>query len=167
MAFLRRRTGATEDAKLDALADLLGDLPLALEEAAAYLEETEDDLGEYLELVRDRVRELFGLDNPARRPRQPDAGPTGSAAGGDRLVGVAGPGARPRPGRGGAAVPGAFLAPAVPRGLPTEQPQVLPADLAGWSVTRWPTTAPWPPSAATRWPRSPPTPSGCTGWSRR
>ena len=38
------------------LAELLGDLPLALEEAAAYLEETGVGLGEYLGLVRDRAR---------------------------------------------------------------------------------------------------------------
>lgn len=35
-----------------------------MEEAAAYLEETQDDLDEYLELVRGRTRELFGLDQP-------------------------------------------------------------------------------------------------------
>jgi hypothetical protein len=48
-----------------------------LEEAAAYLEETGERLDEYLELVRDRSRELFGLDQPpltstaiSRRRRQ-------------------------------------------------------------------------------------------------
>jgi hypothetical protein len=39
---------------------------LALEEAAAYVEETGTGLNEYLELVRDRSRELFGLDRPPR-----------------------------------------------------------------------------------------------------
>jgi hypothetical protein len=62
IAFLSRRSGAGDQAALDGLAELLGDLPLALEEAAAYLEETQVDLGEYLGLVRDRSRELFGLD---------------------------------------------------------------------------------------------------------
>jgi hypothetical protein len=40
VAFLVRRTGAEDPVALDELAELLGDLPLALEEAAAYLEET-------------------------------------------------------------------------------------------------------------------------------
>ena len=65
VAFLARRTGATNQAVLDALAGELGDLPLALEEAAAYLEETPTDVGEYLELVRGHGRELFGLDQPS------------------------------------------------------------------------------------------------------
>ena len=43
VAFLHRRTGADDLTGLDALAELLGDLPLALEEAAAYLEETRDE----------------------------------------------------------------------------------------------------------------------------
>ena len=59
IAFLSERTGADDQAALDALAELLGDLPLALEEAAAYLEETGVGLGEYLELVRGRARELL------------------------------------------------------------------------------------------------------------
>jgi TIR domain/NB-ARC domain len=69
IAFLARRTGADDQAALDGLAELLGDLPLALEEAAAYLEETQVSLAEYMELVRDRARELFDLDQPpVRRP---------------------------------------------------------------------------------------------------
>jgi hypothetical protein len=46
------------------LTELLGDLPLTLEEAAAYLEETGVGLDEYLGLVRDHARKLFGLDKP-------------------------------------------------------------------------------------------------------
>jgi tetratricopeptide (TPR) repeat protein len=133
VAFLRRRTSAKDEAKLVALADLLGDLPLALEEAAAYLEETGDDLSEYLELVRDRGRELFGLDN-----RDPDQ--AGQDLGGDpqrdqrRVASVwsvsldrvhsHAPAAEALLGLA------AFLAPEIPRGLPTEQPQVLPPGLA-------------------------------------
>jgi hypothetical protein len=48
VAFLAKRTGADDQAALDGLAELLGDLPLALEEAAAYLEETHTDVGEWL-----------------------------------------------------------------------------------------------------------------------
>jgi hypothetical protein len=50
VAFLSRRTGFDDQAALGVLAELLGDLPLALEEAAAYLEETGVGLGEYLGL---------------------------------------------------------------------------------------------------------------------
>ena len=100
-------------------------LPLALEEAAAYLEETHSGLSRYLELVRERSRELFASDDPAAggettdhhrvatvwsvsldRVRQEE--PTAEA-----LLDLCG-----------------FLAPELPRDLPTEQPQVLPAALA-------------------------------------
>jgi tetratricopeptide (TPR) repeat protein len=64
VAFLGRRTGWEDQVALNALAELLGDLPLALEEAAAFLEETQTDVGGYLELVRERARELFGLGQP-------------------------------------------------------------------------------------------------------
>jgi tetratricopeptide (TPR) repeat protein len=64
ITFLSKRTGSDDQTALDALAELLGDLPLALEEAAAYLEETHTDVGEYLQLVRERARELFGLEQP-------------------------------------------------------------------------------------------------------
>jgi hypothetical protein len=52
LEFLRKRTGSADEKALDGLAELLGDLPLALEEAGAYLEETRTDVGEYLDLVR-------------------------------------------------------------------------------------------------------------------
>jgi tetratricopeptide (TPR) repeat protein len=121
---LQRRTGADDQAALDELAGLLGDLPLALEEAAAYLEETRVGLGEYLELVRNRARELFGLDQPPadehgdhRRvatvwslslDRVHQEAPVAEA-----LLSLL-----------------AFLAPDIPRGLPREQPRVLPEELA-------------------------------------
>jgi tetratricopeptide (TPR) repeat protein len=70
--FLTRRSGSTEMAGLAQLAELLGDLPLALEEAAAYLEATGVALVDYLALVRERMRDLFALapqpDRGARRP---------------------------------------------------------------------------------------------------
>ena len=71
--FLRRRTGSSDDGSLDALADLVGDLPLALEEAGAYLEETGVGVDAYNALFRERARELFALGpdekvtNPAQR----------------------------------------------------------------------------------------------------
>ena len=62
VAFLRKRTDAADDQQLDRLAELLGDLPIALEEAAAYLEETREDVKAYGDLVEERAEELFGLD---------------------------------------------------------------------------------------------------------
>ena len=51
--------------QLDQLAELVGDLPLALDEAGAYLEQTRIGLGDYLEVLRSRARELFELDTIA------------------------------------------------------------------------------------------------------
>jgi tetratricopeptide (TPR) repeat protein len=61
IAFLCRRT----DTQDEQVAEALGDLPLALAEAAAYIDETQIGLEDYLELVRDRSMELFGLRHPA------------------------------------------------------------------------------------------------------
>jgi tetratricopeptide (TPR) repeat protein len=60
VAFLHHRggLGAQEAAKL---AEALGDLPLALEQAAAYLEETATSPDEYLDLLDTHARELFTL----------------------------------------------------------------------------------------------------------
>jgi tetratricopeptide (TPR) repeat protein len=64
VAFLQWRGGIDKD-NADALAAALGDLPLALEQAAAYLEQTHTPPGEYLELLATRARELFALGRPA------------------------------------------------------------------------------------------------------
>ena len=53
-----------------ALAKALGDLPLALAEAAAYIEETQVSLEEYLQLVQERAVELFGLHQPSGAERR-------------------------------------------------------------------------------------------------
>ena len=60
VAFLRQRGGLDEPAAA-ALAEALGDLPLALEQAAAYLEATSTPPSDYLDLLRDRASELFAL----------------------------------------------------------------------------------------------------------
>jgi tetratricopeptide (TPR) repeat protein len=62
--FLGRRA-AVASGEADALAAALGDLPLALEQAAAYLEETGVPVAEYLALLGERSRELFSLGEPA------------------------------------------------------------------------------------------------------
>jgi hypothetical protein len=64
VAFLHHRLGH-DDPAFDQLAEALGDLPLALEQAAAYLEETASCPGEYLDLLSERARELFALGQPA------------------------------------------------------------------------------------------------------
>ncbi|GIH01602.1 FxSxx-COOH system tetratricopeptide repeat protein [Plantactinospora mayteni] len=123
--FLRTRTRQTGEALLDELAELVGDLPLALEEAGAYLEETGEDLAVYLELLRGRERELFGLTDPrhdavADRNRQRVA--TVWTLSLDR-VHVEAPVAEELLNLL------AFLAPQVPRDLPTTQPGQLPPAL--------------------------------------
>jgi hypothetical protein len=64
ISFLRRRLGR-DDPAFDQLATALGDLPLALEQAAAYLEETAIGVRDYLDLLGERSRELFQLGRPA------------------------------------------------------------------------------------------------------
>jgi tetratricopeptide (TPR) repeat protein len=124
IAFLGKRTAIDDQAALNELAELLGDLPLALEEATAYLEETQDDLDEYLELVQDRSRELFGLDQPPEDER-----------GDQRRVATVWSLSLDRVHQEAPEAEAllslcAFLAPDIPRGLPRELPQLLPEELA-------------------------------------
>ncbi|HUU53794.1 MAG TPA: FxSxx-COOH system tetratricopeptide repeat protein, partial [Armatimonadota bacterium] len=63
IAFLEKRTGHGGD-DADALAHELGDLPLALEQAAAYIEAAGIALPEYLDLFRTRRRELWTDEQP-------------------------------------------------------------------------------------------------------
>jgi three-Cys-motif partner protein len=122
--FLQDRTTVTDHAGLSALAELLGDLPLALEEAAAYLEETCIGLDEYLTLVRDRAAELFLL-SPG----------DGGAEVDQRRVATVWSVSLDRAGQQAPAAEAllnlfAFLGPDIPRPLPTAHPDALPADLA-------------------------------------
>jgi tetratricopeptide (TPR) repeat protein len=57
--FLCKRTGQGDKKAADALADELGDLPLALEQAGAYIETTGISLTEYQELFQSRRNELW------------------------------------------------------------------------------------------------------------
>jgi tetratricopeptide (TPR) repeat protein len=63
--FLRHRTGANDHPTLVALAETLGDLPLALEQAAAYMDETKTTPADYLALYREHDRELLSLGEPS------------------------------------------------------------------------------------------------------
>jgi tetratricopeptide (TPR) repeat protein len=62
--FLCRRTGQDDKEAADMLAKELGDLPLALEQAGAYIEETSMSLAAYCELFQSRRQELWGEESP-------------------------------------------------------------------------------------------------------
>ncbi len=63
-AFLRARTGERDRVALDAVAEALGHLPLALEQAAAYSTTLAITLGGYVERLRDRAPDLFASGRP-------------------------------------------------------------------------------------------------------
>ena len=62
--FLCMRTGQDDKEAADMLAEELGDLPLALEQAGAYIEETTLLLAAYCELFQSRRQELWGEESP-------------------------------------------------------------------------------------------------------
>ncbi|EYF03181.1 Putative ATP/GTP-binding protein [Chondromyces apiculatus DSM 436] len=66
VGFLLRRTGEIDAEAADALAEKLGDLPLALAQAGAYIEETGRPLAEYVNLFRQRPAAL--LERPQSFP---------------------------------------------------------------------------------------------------
>lgn len=59
VSFLRRRVPRLSEDDMHALAEQFGDLPLALEQAAAFLDHTDLPAAEYLHLLRTRARDLF------------------------------------------------------------------------------------------------------------
>src|SRR5664279_2825595 len=122
--FLQRRIGDADPGGLDAVADALGDLPLALEEAAAYLEATGEGVQEYLRLVRKRSRELFAQDGDlvGEHDDRRRVGTVWSLSL-DRVR-------QQEPAAEALLNLCAFLASDVPRDLPTEAPEVLPGALA-------------------------------------
>jgi tetratricopeptide (TPR) repeat protein len=63
VAFLLKRTGQADEAA-DALAKALGDLPLALAQAGAYIETNRTTFAEYLELFQSRRTELWEDEHP-------------------------------------------------------------------------------------------------------
>ncbi|AKT39974.1 ATP/GTP-binding protein [Chondromyces crocatus] len=66
VSFLLRRTGEVDAEVADTLAERLGDLPLALAQAGAYIEETGRPLAEYVSLFRQRPAAL--LERPQTLP---------------------------------------------------------------------------------------------------
>jgi len=59
ITLLRRRAPALTDEQANVLAERLGDLPLALEQAAAYLEQTQLPPADYLQLLTTRGVEMY------------------------------------------------------------------------------------------------------------
>lgn len=70
---LRRVPSAISTADADRLAEALGDLPLALEQAAALKAETGMSVGEYLRLLEERSEELLNQNRPADYPNSMSA----------------------------------------------------------------------------------------------
>ena len=63
--FLLERTSQSDRKAADDLADELGDLPLALEQAGAYIETAGKPIADYLSLFRDKQREMIKRGQPA------------------------------------------------------------------------------------------------------
>jgi tetratricopeptide (TPR) repeat protein len=59
---LRRRNPNLPESDAEQLADALGDLPLAIEHASAWLHATDMAVGEYLRLIRGKQEQLVALD---------------------------------------------------------------------------------------------------------
>ncbi|MET0426841.1 MAG: FxSxx-COOH system tetratricopeptide repeat protein [Actinoplanes sp.] len=59
---IQRRNQSVPDAEADRLADALGDLPLAIEHASAWLHATGMSVDEYLQLIREKQGQLTQLD---------------------------------------------------------------------------------------------------------
>ncbi|HEY5821840.1 MAG TPA: BTAD domain-containing putative transcriptional regulator [Propionibacteriaceae bacterium] len=66
LAFVRRRTGREEDGS--SLAEAMGKLPLALEQACSYIDETGMTLAQYLQILARRRTELLSRGAPAAHP---------------------------------------------------------------------------------------------------
>jgi cellulose biosynthesis protein BcsQ len=65
---LRRRVRGLTAEDAAAVAEALGNLPLALAQAAGYMSETGTPAGEYLALLKDRATEILNLGKPASYP---------------------------------------------------------------------------------------------------
>jgi tetratricopeptide (TPR) repeat protein len=63
--FLCRRTGQGDQRAADELAEAMGDLPLALEQAGAYMETTAKPLCEYLKVFQERKMEVLARSKPS------------------------------------------------------------------------------------------------------
>jgi tetratricopeptide (TPR) repeat protein len=66
--FLLKRTDQDRRESADKLADALGDLPLALEQAGAYIEETAVSLADYLKLFQENRQKILERGKPTGYP---------------------------------------------------------------------------------------------------
>ena len=66
--FLAARTGDPDPQAAAGLAEAVGGLPLALEQAAAYIQATGDSLATYLAVFRRRRTDLLARGEPAGYP---------------------------------------------------------------------------------------------------
>jgi transcriptional regulator with XRE-family HTH domain len=121
VAILQARVTVLSGADADRLAAELGDLPLAIAQAAAFMADTGMAADEFLELLRTRAGQLLAQGAPGSYPRSLAAA-TGLIA--DRL-------ARQDPAAAELASVCAFLAPEpIPESLFTAAASVLPGELA-------------------------------------
>ena len=121
MAILQARVTALSGADADRLAAELGDLPLAIAQAAGFMADTGMTADEFLALLRTRAGQLLAQGAPGSYPRSLAAA-TGLMA--DRL-------ARQDPAAAELASVCAFLAPEpIPQSLFTAAVSVLPGELA-------------------------------------
>lgn len=125
VSFLHRRVAAgsvgADRAQLARLAEALGDLPLALEQAAAYLEETRMPLLAYQALVGERAADLMARGHDPAHP-EPVSTTWSIALGKLRTR---------EPAAAELLTLYAHLAPeGIPRALPAAHPESLPATLA-------------------------------------
>jgi tetratricopeptide (TPR) repeat protein len=67
--FIIKRTRQSNQEDADKLADALGDLPLALEQAGAYMEERTISLADYLKLFQERRPEVLERGKPTAYPK--------------------------------------------------------------------------------------------------
>ncbi len=121
MAILQTRVSGLSRTDADRLAAGLGDLPLAIAQAAGFMADTGMAAGEFLALLRTRAGQLLAQGAPGSYPRSLAAA-TGLIA--DRL-------ARQDPAAAELASVCAFLAPEpIPESLFTDAASVLPGELA-------------------------------------
>ena len=154
---LRTRLPDLEQATGEAIAEELGRLPLALEQAAAYMKRAQEPSEEYLELLRSRAADLFARGRVSSRT---DTIATVWNVSLDRA-------AAENPAAVQLLEICSYLAPEpVPLDLFTAHAARLPAPLSPPPATGWPLTTRSPCWWTTRWPNAPPQGSRCTGSSR-
>ena len=146
VALLQDRVAGLGAADADRLADQLGDLPLAVAQAAGFMAETGMPAAQYLELLRTQAGQL--LDQAAPGSSYPRSLAAATRLTADRLDGE-------DPAAAQLASVCAFLAPEpIPEDLFTSAPASCPASWRPGRLTRWPGGRPWPTWPGSRWPGS-------------